>query len=428
MPVAAMATTVAGGPFGSSLGRKDYVDDGVPVIRGSQLSTDAPFRLDDLVFVTEEKADRHRGNLAYPDDVIVTQRGTLGQVGIVPSDSPYPRLLLSQSQMKVTVDTAIAQPRFVFYALSEPRTRQRLIDHAMTAGVPHINLTTLREFKLSIPDLETQSACVEILDSFYDLIENIRLRIALLEQIAQAIYREWFVYLRYPGHEGHELVDSPLGPMPHGWAVAEMKEVCEVVDCLHSKKPTADPDGVGVLLQLFNIARGGVLDLSKRYLISGEDYRLWSSRIEVREGDCVVTNVGRVGAVAQVPAGTTATIGRNMTAIRPKEGLMTPTFLLEYLLSPHMKAELRHKTDLGTIMDALNVKGIVRLTVPVPPPVLVRSFEQAVRPVRRLIEVLVAESYVLREARDRLLPKLVTGAIDVFQLDIDDELLEDSAA
>jgi len=88
---------VAGGPFGSSLGRKDYVDEGVPVIRGAQLSSGRRFSMDNLVFVGPEKADRHANNLALAGDVIVTQRGTLGQVGLVPEASGHERFLLSQS-------------------------------------------------------------------------------------------------------------------------------------------------------------------------------------------------------------------------------------------------------------------------------------------------------------------------------------------
>ena len=104
---------MVGGPFGSALGRKDYGEEGVPVVRGAQLSGPGLFSHDDLVYVSEEKADRHSGNLAFPGDVLVTQRGTVGQVGLIPMDAPFKRYLLSQSQMKLTVDPARAEARFV---------------------------------------------------------------------------------------------------------------------------------------------------------------------------------------------------------------------------------------------------------------------------------------------------------------------------
>ena len=101
----------------------------------------------------------------------------------------------------------------------------------MTAGVPHINLATLCEFTLKVPDLDTQQACVSVLGSIEDLIANNRRRIALLEQMAQAIYREWFVHFRYPSNDEDELVDSHLGPVPGGWDVMPVAEAVEDPKC-----------------------------------------------------------------------------------------------------------------------------------------------------------------------------------------------------
>jgi type I restriction enzyme S subunit len=192
-----------------------------------------------------------------------------------------------------------------------------------------------------------------------------------------------------------------------------MRNVAEVIDCLHSKKPDATEGGPGLLLQLFNIADGGKLDLTKQYRITKEQYDRWTSRIEVLSGDCVVTNVGRIGAVAQIPDGLKAAIGRNMTAIRPNRTRIGPTYLIEYLLSPYMASEVALKKDAGTIMDSLNVKGIVKLMVPVPPFRLTEKFESNARPIRRRIELFLAQNQNLRTTRDLLLPKLISGEIPV---------------
>jgi type I restriction enzyme S subunit len=150
-------------------------------------------------------------------------------------------------------------------------------------------------------------------------MENNTRRIKILEEMAQMVYREWFVNFRFPGHEKIKTVDSELGPIPRGWMIKEMQEVADVIDCLHSKKPESCEDGYGLLLQLFNVGENGKIDLSKKYLISEADYKLWTSRIEVSAGDCVITNVGRIAAVAQIPEGLKAATGRNMTAVRPRD-------------------------------------------------------------------------------------------------------------
>src|SRR5216117_727545 len=95
---------LVGGPFGSDLTTRDYVEEGVPVIRGTNLPDDCSFKDDEYVFVRDEKADALKANNAHPGDVVFTQRGTLGQVGLIPNEPKFPRYLVSQSQMKLTVD------------------------------------------------------------------------------------------------------------------------------------------------------------------------------------------------------------------------------------------------------------------------------------------------------------------------------------
>ncbi len=132
--------SIVGGPFGSDLTQKDYVDWGVPVIRGGNLSHDTHFHDDDFVYVSEEKADRLKQNCAYPGDLIFTQRGTLGQVGLIPYESKFQRYVISQSQMKVKVDSTLLNAKFLYYYFRNPSIVQLIKNLAITSGVPHINL------------------------------------------------------------------------------------------------------------------------------------------------------------------------------------------------------------------------------------------------------------------------------------------------
>ena len=284
-------------------------------------------------------------------------------------------------------------------------------------AVPHISESQIRAFTFLLPPAKIQRQIAFILSTYDGLIENNTRRIKILEAMAQMIYREWFVNFRFPGHANVKIVESEFGPIPSNWKIEQLQNVAEVIDCLHSKKPTQTDGGDGLLLQLFNIGENGKIDLSKKYSISKADYKLWTSRIEVSAGDCVITNVGRIAAVAQIPHGLKAAPGRNMTAVRPRREHIGPTFLIEYLLSPHMASEVLKKKDAGTIMDSLNVKGIVRLSVPTPPFDIISAFERCVGPLRRRIEILVAQNDNLRKTRDLLLPKLVSGEIDVEHLE-----------
>lgn len=147
---------INGGPFGSKLVSKDYVADGVPVIRGSNLSEDGRFRGEAFVFVSSQKAQELHANLARPGDIVVTQRGTLGQVGRIPSNIGYDEFVISQSQMKVRLDDQTIDPDYAFCTLRSPESTGRLKSLASSSGVPHINLAVLREFCIVVPPLPLQ--------------------------------------------------------------------------------------------------------------------------------------------------------------------------------------------------------------------------------------------------------------------------------
>ena len=156
-----------GGPFGSDLTRKDYVDSpGVPVIRGSNLAgTSAQLNERDFVFVSENKANALQRNMAFPGDVVVTQRGTLGQVCMIPNQSRFARYVLSQSQMKVSVDKSQISAEFLLAYLRSPRALRLIEALTVGTGVPHLNLGILKAFPVPVPAVDEQGLIVRYLSA-----------------------------------------------------------------------------------------------------------------------------------------------------------------------------------------------------------------------------------------------------------------------
>ena len=204
--------------------------------------------------------------------------------------------------------------------------------------------------------------------------------------------------------------DSPIGHIPTGWEAAELGQIADVIDCLHAKKPERCEAGQ-LYLQLNNIRDDGLIDITDSFFVSAEDYQKWISRMEAVAGDCVITNVGRVGAVGQIPEGVKAALGRNITGIRCKSEFPFHTFLIECLVSESMREEIRLKTDSGTILDALNVKNIPKLRFTRPSREIAARFEKLTRPLRRRMEQNITESRTLATLRDTLLPKLLSGEL-----------------
>ncbi len=188
--IASSRNAIVGGPFGSNLVSRDYVPEGVPVIRGQNMGN--RWVAGDFVFVTQQKAKSLEANLARPGDIVLTQRGTLGQVSLVPL-APFDRYLVSQSQMKITVNREIADPLFFYYVLSSVEQQDYVRQNAIQTGVPHTNLGILRSTPVPVPSLDEQRAIAHILGTLDDKIELNRRMNETLEAMARALFKSWFI-------------------------------------------------------------------------------------------------------------------------------------------------------------------------------------------------------------------------------------------
>lgn len=187
-------STLVGGPFGSDLTQNDYVaEPGVPVIRGTNLGgKESRFVDDGFVYVTTEKAAKLRRNMAFPGDVIFTQRGTLGQIAIIPKAAKFPEYIISQSQMKLTPDASRIDARFLYQYFRTPAALRRLLGQTQATGVPHINLGILKRFAVPVPPLDEQRRIAEVLDRAEALRAKRRAALAQLDTLTQSIFLDLF--------------------------------------------------------------------------------------------------------------------------------------------------------------------------------------------------------------------------------------------
>ena len=418
---------------------------GLPFARAGNIKDG--FQFADADRFPEENLERIGNKISESDDVVFTSKGTVGRFAFVREDTPRfvysPQLCFWRSR-----DHELIDPRFLFYWMSG---REFFIQFKGVAGqtdmADYVSLRDQRSMHLTLPPLPEQRAIAHILGTLDDKIELNRRMNETLEEMARALFKSWFIDFdpvhakaalrnHTPNHSPLDwtverarayldrmdpsiaalfpdrFVDSELGQISAGWQVSEISQITDVIDCLHSKKPERRVQG-RPLLQLWNIRDDGLLDMADTYLIDDPDYEQWTSRMEAVAGDCVITNVGRVGAVAQVPIGLKTALGRNMTGIRCKESSVFPTFLIECLLSQAMRNEISLNMDTGTILEALNVRNIPKLRFVLGTNRVLSSFEQRVRPLRARMEKNISESRTLAALRDTLLPKLMSGELRV---------------
>ncbi|NQS89889.1 restriction endonuclease subunit S [Patescibacteria group bacterium] len=220
---------VISGPFGSNIGQKYFVDSGIPVIRGNNLTTDMKRFIDrGFVFVTEEKAEE-LGTWAFREDLVFTAAGTIGQVGIIEESSKYGRYIISNKQLRLRVDKNKVRPLFAYYWFSNKKMTKRIQNYNTGSTIPLINTSILKDLPVVLPSLDEQEGIIHLLDSLDSKIELNNRMNKTLEAIGQAIFKHWFVDFEFPNKEGKpykssggEMVDSELGEIPKEWEITNL--------------------------------------------------------------------------------------------------------------------------------------------------------------------------------------------------------------
>jgi type I restriction enzyme, S subunit len=340
---------------------------------------------------------------AEPPGVVTGRYGTIGEVFFI--DEPYWPL----NTALYAVDFRGNDPRFVAYLL-----RNALRNYQTEkAAVPGVDRNVLHQMPVKSANRPTQQRVVELLSAYDDLIQNNRKRIALLEEAARLLYREWFVHLRFPGHEHVKVVDG----VPSGWHRWLLSELCPPKigiqtgpfgSQLHQSDYTEQ--GVPVVMpkdmQGYRIETVGIARIPEEL---GD--RLGRHRMEV--GDTVYGRRGDIGRRAFIGRRQSGWLcGTGSLRIRPDAAKIVPRYLFETLGSPQTAGFIANQAK-GSTMPNLSAGALQRVPILCPPMSLQRTFVEAIEPFNEQVEVLSEQSQKLAAARDLLLPRLMNGEIAV---------------
>lgn len=328
----------------------------------------------------------------------------LGSPAIVPQAPPMlhnQRLGLVQIKSEVELDR-----RFLYYVLLSDMSRSQIRATATGATVRHTAPERIYRVRLGLPELSVQRNIGTILGALDDLIENNRRRVELLEEMARTIYREWFVKFRYPGHEDVPLVDSALGLIPQGWSWSKLDDLVRVVKKT-AEPSTLDPHVPAVGLE--HIPRNQItLD---NWGLAGEQR---SRKTVFSKGDILFGKIRPYfHKVSLAPVdGISST---DAIVIRPLEHWGQVTMLIS------SKAFVAHATQTanGTKMPRADWKVLGQWPVAVPPAKLADNFSHLLHHLLELAATLMFVNRHAAQLRNLLLPKLVTGQIDVSTLNLE---------
>lgn len=340
---------------------------------------------------------KHNGCVPQANDILVGKDGARFFEDVIIYKQPEkPALLSSIAILRCNTDIII--PEFLYYILKNPLTKQDVRDnYGSGSAIPRIVLKDFRRMPVSYPALPEQRAIAAILSCLDDKIELNNKVNANLEAQAQAIFKSWFV--DFEPFQNGEFVDSELGRIPKGWQVGKLSDIAEITMGQSPKGESYNENGEGIV---FYQGRG---EFSNRFPVT----RLYTTEPKrmAKKNDILMSVRAPVGDVNI--AKEDCCIGRGLAAIRSNSN--NSSFLLYLMLN--MKAKLDTYNGEGTVFGSINKKDLHGMKIVIPQTEAINDYDNIVQSVDKKIFMLCQQNQVLVALRDTLLPKLMSGEIEV---------------
>lgn len=406
------------GPFGSDIKVDNFVSEGVPVLNGSNISG---IKLSEVFsnYVTSEKSDSLKKANAKRGDIVVTHRGTLGQIAYIPDNSSLERYVVSQSQFRISLNRQLVDPAYFTYYFHTNEGQKRLLSFKSHVGVPALAQATSNFRKLEFP-LIPLSSQLKIAKVLTDLDEKIELNNKInieLEAMTKLIYDYWFVQFDFPDAKGKPYKSSG-GKMvynealkreiPEGWEVDIINAVIDVKDGTHDS-PKPSTEGYHLITSK-NLKVEG-LDFDNANLISKEDYESINKRSKVDTGDILFSMIGSIGAIYKVDEETINFAIKNVALYKSSQNADYINYIYMYLKSYDMQRYMGNVIS-GSIQKFIGLGALRNMPI-MTDDATIKIFEKKTEHIFRKLTLIKLENKKLSEIRDWLLPMLMNGQVTV---------------
>ena len=385
------------GPFGTQLKASDYAPEGTPLINVRNIGY-GELRFEKLEFVPDQVVSRLSKHLLEPHDIVFGRKGAVDRHLLVKeSEAGW---MQGSDCIRLRIMTNEIDPVFLSFALRLPSHKQWMITQCSNkATMASLNQDIIGRICVKLPDTLMQARIASILSAYDNLIENNRRRIALLEQAARLLYREWFVLLRFPGHKRVRVVDG----VPEGWVRKILGDLCREV------RELVKPDAVE-----FDTPYIGLEDIPRRSISLNEWGRadqVTSSKHIFREGDILFGKIRpyfhKVGVT--LIDGITSS---DAIVIRPRDPTLHSLILMTVSSDPFVAVTAQTMRE-GSKMPRADWKQMQAYPIIFPPYDILSSFESIIRSIVDQLKTLVFTNRKLSGARDLLLPRLMNGEIEI---------------
>ena len=359
--------------------------------------------------ITEDDfLDSDKRTKLSPNDILVTNSGTIGRMALVKDVPETRRTTFQKSVAIVKPNTDKVLPIYLYYLLQSKV--YDFVNSSNGAAQKNLLLSTMREFDLEIEDdIYTQHRIATILSRYDSLIENCQKQIKLLEEAAQRLYKEWFVDLHFPGHENVKIVDG----LPEGWEKKTIDDVtCKVTTGLNPRKNFVLGKGSNYYVTIKNMADNTLFLDDRCDRVDNEALEKINKRSDLKIGDILFSGIGTIGRVALVDIPTNNwNVSESVFTLRVND-IVTKEFLYLMLLSPDMQNYCQSNAH-GAAQKGIRMADLKAYSFNLPPFGVIQKFTSLVTPTIKKVSSIRNQIRLLTEARDRLLPRLMSGDIKV---------------
>ena len=404
-------------PFGTQLKSKDYAESGIPVIQGRNIKENK-FHWNNKKYTSKEKFDSLPRSHCSKGDLIFPKIGTIGNVCILPSIEGNEQCILSTNSMSCSINEKLADPNYIYYYFCQKKIHDYINSTSRGSTQPIFNYGMLKAFSIEIPSLEIQLKVSKILQELDSKIENLQNQNKILEQMAQTIFKSWFV-----DFDGViEFDDSELGKIPKGWIV----EILENVKDQKKNSIATGPFGSNLktseyVFEGIPVIRGkdfefGLVKQDNFVFITKEKANsLIPSNVFSK--DILITsqgNVGNIGFVPEISKYSRYVISSNLMKISINSKIMPPVYVYYYLKSIKGQQELLGNTSTTGVPHIAQPSKVLRNTrIIIPNTEILKNFNMITTLILQIISKNKNEISSLTSIRDVLLPKLMSGEIRV---------------
>jgi len=399
----------------------DYVAEGVPFYRGKEITEKhkGNVEVSTELFIKRDKFEEIKTKFGAPiaGDLLLTSVGTLGSPYVV---RPGEEFYFKDGNLTWFRRFNGLSSTFLYYWLLSPSGRAELTKCTIGSSQSAYTIVLLKQMEIRLPPLAIQRRIVGILSAYDDLIENCERRIRVLDEMARALYREWFVLFRYPGHEKTPLVDSPAGRIPKGWAVRTLRDVCIRMESGGTPKRQRKEYWIDGSIDWFKTG-----DLKDKYLFEADE-RITEAALN--ESSAKLFPAGTIlMAIYGATIGWLGILTRTASCNQAALGLVANDQVLGQRSLFLLLAELKQyfiSIAQGAAQQNISKEKVAGTSVVIPPRQWSRQFEEYIDPFFAQIEVLERRVKNLRKTRDLLLPRLLSGQLPVE--DLHEKQLEES--